>query len=46
MGVETVQALIGDYRGGMIGKEVAKKYGVSLSRLRRLLKKHGGRLKD
>jgi hypothetical protein len=43
---ETITALIADYRAGSIGKEIAEKYGISLSSVRRLLRKHGGRLKD
>lgn len=38
--------MIADYRAGSIGKEIAEKYGISLSSVRRLMRKHGGRLKD
>ena len=43
---ETIAAMIADYRAGSIGKEIAEKYGISLSSVRRLMRKHGGRLKD
>lgn len=43
---ETITAMIADYRAGSIGKEIAEKYGISLSSVRRLMRKHGGRLKD
>ena len=43
---ETIVAMIADYHAGSIGKEIAEKYGVSLSSVRRLMRKHGGRLKD
>ncbi len=41
-----VQALIAAYRAGTTAPELAAKYGVSLSTVKRLLRKHGGRLKD
>lgn len=43
---ETVAAMIADYQAGSIGKEIAEKYGISLSSVRRLMRKYGGRLKD
>jgi transposase len=41
-----VQTIIDLYRGGMIVKDVATEFGISLSSVRRLLHKHGARLSD
>lgn len=43
---EGIENLVAAYRAGMTGAELATKYGVSLSTVRRLLRKHGGRLTD
>ena len=41
-----VQTMIDLYRGGMIAREVAGQFGISESSVKRLLRRHGGRLKD
>ncbi|MEV6013755.1 hypothetical protein AB0M29_44390 [Streptomyces sp. NPDC051976] len=43
---EQVSALIGEFHAGTIRKELAAKYGISLSSVTRLLRKHGARLSD
>ena len=43
---EKIAAMIEDYRSGSTGREVAEKYEISLSSVRRLMRKHGARLKD
>ena len=40
------QTIIDLYCGGMITKDVATEFGISLSSVRRLLRKHGARLSD
>ena len=46
LGEEVITQLIEEYQAGAIGKDLAEKYGISLSSIRRLLKRRGGRLKD
>lgn len=46
LGEETVCKIIDDYRAGVTGQELADRYEVSLSSVRRMLRKHGGRLRD
>jgi len=41
-----VQAIIDQYHAGTIAKDLAEKFGISLSSVRRLLRKHGSRLID
>ena len=41
-----VQAIIDAYHAGMIAKDVAAKFQISLSSVRRLLRKHGARRSD
>lgn len=43
---DEVQTIIDLYRAGSIAKDVAAKFGISLSSVRRLLRKHGARLSD
>ena len=43
---EKIQKLITAYLDGVTAVELAAREGVSLSTIRRLLRKHGGRLKD
>jgi len=41
-----IQTLIAAYRAGLTAAELATEYGVSLSTVKRLLRKHNGRLRD
>lgn len=43
---ENVGMIIDLYQGGMIAKDLAVKFGISLSSVRRLLRKHSARLSD
>ncbi|MCA1607116.1 MAG: hypothetical protein LC775_16975 [Acidobacteria bacterium] len=43
---EDVQLLIKEYHAGALRQELADTYKISLSSVGRLLRKHGGRLKD
>lgn len=43
---DEVQTLIDLYRTGTIAKDLAVKFGISLSSVRRLLRKHSARLSD
>ena len=43
---DKVQTIIDLYQGGMIAKDVAAEFGISLSSIRRLLRKHSARLSD
>lgn len=46
LGAETVQKIVDQYRSGVIARELAEDYGISLSSVRRLLRKAGARVKD
>ena len=43
---EEVQTIINRYRTGTIAKDLAATFGISLSSVRRLLRKHRARLSD
>ena len=43
---EDVQLLVKEYRAGALRQELADNYKISLSSVGRLLRAHGGRLKD
>ena len=43
---ETITALVYMYRSGATAKKVAEQYGISMSSVKRLLRRAGGRLKD
>lgn len=46
MSPDDVQIIIDLYRAGTIAKDLAVKFGISLSSVRRLLRKQGARFHD